>query len=104
MFSGARKGYACSRFGHPAVDGPARTLADREDGAEALAESILSARTIAAVKECLAARAKTLANATSALSPPVKTPAEAAWENEGGHVLPFTGALVGAQPITTHPK
>ena len=72
--------------------------------ARQVAECVLSARTIAAVKECLAARAKTLANATSATPRLVKTAAEAAWENEDGHILPLTGDPVGAQPITTHPK
>ena len=72
--------------------------------ARQLAECVLSARTIAAVKECLAARAKTRANAASGTPRPIKTPAEAAWENEGGHILPLTGALVGAQPITTQTK
>lgn len=74
------------------------------DNARHVAECVLSARTIASVKECLAARAKTLANAAAAVPRRMKTPAEAAWENEGGHILPSTGALVGAQPETTQPK
>jgi cystathionine beta-lyase/cystathionine gamma-synthase len=39
IFSGARKGYAYSRFGNPTVDGLARALADLEGGAEALVTS-----------------------------------------------------------------
>lgn len=61
--------------------------------ARQVAECVLTARTIAAVKDCLAARAKQKANATAAAPHPTKTPAEAAWENEGGHILPLTGVL-----------
>jgi len=73
-----------------------RTVATRN--ARQVAECVLSARTIAAVKECLATRAKKLANATSATRRRVKTPAEAAWENEGGHILPLTGATLAPNP------
>lgn len=39
IFSGARKGYAYSRFGNPTVEALARALADLENGAEALVTS-----------------------------------------------------------------
>lgn len=62
------------------------------------AECVLAARTIAAVKDCLAAPAKNQANATAAAPRPAKTPAEAAWENEGGHILPLTGVSPAPNP------
>jgi phosphoenolpyruvate-protein phosphotransferase len=62
------------------------------DNARQVAQCVISARTIAAVKECLAARARTRASAASASSRALKTAAEAAWENEGGHILPLTSA------------
>src|SRR5688572_14564496 len=53
-----------------------------------VAACVLSARTISAVKTCLAARAQEVEAAAAAKSRRnVKGPAEAAWENEGGHIL-----------------
>ena len=49
IFSGARKGYAYSRFGNPTVDALARTLADLEGGAEALVTSSGNAALMCAV-------------------------------------------------------
>ena len=55
-----------------------------------VAACVLSARTISAVKDCLAARTnENGAPAAGANMRRVKTPAETAWENEGGHVLPL---------------
>jgi phosphoenolpyruvate-protein phosphotransferase len=74
-----------------------RAVSVRE--AHLVANCVLSARTILQVKECLAARTKA---ATATIIPRAhNTPAEAAWENEGGHVLPFT---TGASPTNpNHP-
>lgn len=71
------------------------------DHAHQVAQCVLSARTIAAVKECLAAHTKPRASAASTSPRPLKTPAEAAWENEGGRILPLPSAPAGAQPKTT---
>jgi len=49
IFSGAKKGYAYSRFGNPTVDALARTLADLEGGAEAMVTSSGNAATLCAV-------------------------------------------------------
>lgn len=63
--------------------------ATRTAVAHAVAECVLSARTIAAVKACLATHAKAAAAPALPAARRTKTPAEAAWENEGGHVLPL---------------
>jgi cystathionine beta-lyase/cystathionine gamma-synthase len=49
IFSGARKGYAYSRFGNPTVDALARTLADLEGGAEAMVTSSGNAALLSAL-------------------------------------------------------
>ena len=49
IFSGARPGYAYSRFGNPSVDVLARLLADLEGGAEALVTSSGNSATLCAV-------------------------------------------------------
>jgi len=49
IFSGARKGYAYSRFGNPTVDALAHALADLEGGAEALVTSSGNAALLCAV-------------------------------------------------------
>lgn len=49
IFSGARRGYAYSRFGNPTVDALARALADLEGGAEALVTSSGNAALLCAV-------------------------------------------------------
>lgn len=49
IFSGARKGYAYSRFGNPTVDALGRTLAELEGGAEALVTSSGNAALLTAV-------------------------------------------------------
>ncbi len=49
IFSGARKGYAYSRFGNPSVDGLAEMIADMEGGAEALVTSSGNAAVLCAV-------------------------------------------------------
>lgn len=56
IFSGARKGYAYSRFGNPTVEALARTLADLEGGAEALVTSSGNAATLCAVTAALEGR------------------------------------------------
>lgn len=53
IFSGARKGYAYSRFGNPTVDVLARTLADLEGGAEALVVSSGNAAVLCAITTAL---------------------------------------------------
>lgn len=67
--------------------------------AQRVADCVLSARTISAVKECLAARSKT--SRAAATPRQMKTSAEVAWENEGGHVLPIPTELPRAQTETT---
>src|SRR6185437_3879453 len=49
IFSGARKGYAYSRFGNPSVDALAKMIADMEGGAEALVTSSGIAAVLCAV-------------------------------------------------------
>src|ERR1039458_6070616 len=49
IFSGARKGYAYSRFGNPSVDTLAEVLADIEGGAGALVTSSGNAAVLCAV-------------------------------------------------------
>jgi cystathionine beta-lyase/cystathionine gamma-synthase len=49
IFSGARKGYAYSRFGNPSVEGLAEMIADLEGGAEALITSSGNAAVLCAV-------------------------------------------------------
>ena len=56
IFSGARKGYAYSRFGNPTVDALARVLADLEGGAEALVTSSGNAALLCAVTAALHGR------------------------------------------------
>lgn len=53
IFSGARPGYAYSRFGNPTVDALARMLADLEGGAGALVTSSGNAATLCAVTAAL---------------------------------------------------
>jgi phosphoenolpyruvate-protein kinase (PTS system EI component) len=67
--------------------------------AQRVADCVLSARTIAAVKECLAERVKAFAAAVTPRS--ARTQAEAVWENEGGHVLPLPIKHDPAQTKTT---
>ncbi len=57
IFSGARKGYAYSRFGNPTVDALAHALADLERGAEALVTSSGNAALLCAVTCALHERA-----------------------------------------------
>lgn len=56
IFSGARAGYAYSRFGNPSVDGLARLLADLEGGTEALVTSSGNAATLCAITAALDGR------------------------------------------------
>lgn len=56
IFSGARPGYAYSRFGNPTVDALARTLAELEGGAGALVTSSGNAATLCAVTAALDGR------------------------------------------------
>ena len=49
IFSGARKGYAYSRFGNPSVEGLAEMIADLEGGSEALITSSGNAAVLCAV-------------------------------------------------------
>ena len=56
IFSGARKGYAYSRFGNPSVDGLAEMIADMEGGAEALVTSSGNAAVLCAVTAGLEGR------------------------------------------------
>jgi cystathionine gamma-synthase len=49
IFSGARKGYAYSRFGNPTVDALAKMIADMEGGAEAFVTSSGNAAVLCAV-------------------------------------------------------
>ncbi len=73
-------------------------------GAAQAAKCVLAARTIAAVKDCLAARAENRSDRPYAAARSTKSPAEAAWENEGGHILSLTGVSSTPQPLTVHPK
>lgn len=57
--------------------------------AQQVAARVLTSRTIVEVKNCLAARTDTRKSAIAPSRRRSKTPAEAAWENEGGHVLPL---------------
>jgi phosphotransferase system enzyme I (PtsI) len=61
---------------------------------------VLCARTISDVKECLAAKAHETEAPPAGKSRKVKSPGEAAWENEGGHILPFTADAI-ARPANT---
>lgn len=56
IFSGARKGYAYSRFGNPSVDALAEMIADLEGGAEALVTSSGNAAVLCAVTAALEGR------------------------------------------------
>ncbi len=56
IFSGARPGYAYSRFGNPTVDALARALADLEGGAEALVTSSGNASVLCAITAALDGR------------------------------------------------
>ena len=56
IFSGARKGYAYSRFGNPSVDGLAEIIADMEGGVEALVTSSGNAAVLCAVTAGLEGR------------------------------------------------
>lgn len=56
IFSGARKGYAYSRFGNPTVDALARALANLEGGADALVTSSGNAALLCAVTAALQER------------------------------------------------
>jgi len=56
IFSGARKGYAYSRFGNPSVDGLAEMIAGLEGGAEALVTSSGNAAVLCAVTAGLEGR------------------------------------------------
>ena len=56
IFSGARKGYAYSRFGNPSVDALAGMIADLEGGAEALVTSSGNAAVMCAVTAGLEGR------------------------------------------------
>lgn len=56
VFSGARKGYAYSRFGNPTVEVLAAMIADLEGGAEALVTSSGNAAVLCAVTAGLAGR------------------------------------------------
>lgn len=56
IFSGARQGYAYSRFGNPTVETLARALADLEGGAEALVTSSGNAAVLCAVTAALQGR------------------------------------------------
>jgi cystathionine beta-lyase/cystathionine gamma-synthase len=60
IFSGARKGYAYSRFGNPSVESLAEMLADIEGGAGALVTSSGNAATLCAVTASLEGRAGSL--------------------------------------------
>ncbi|MBP1687631.1 MAG: Cystathionine gamma-synthase [Deltaproteobacteria bacterium] len=57
IFSGARKGYAYSRFGNPSVEALAEAVADMEGGAEALITSSGNAAILCAVTAALEGRA-----------------------------------------------
>ncbi|MGP8198109.1 MAG: trans-sulfuration enzyme family protein [Limisphaerales bacterium] len=56
IFSGARKGYAYSRFGNPSVEALAEAIAGLEGGAEALVTSSGSAAVLCAVTAALEGR------------------------------------------------
>lgn len=56
IFSGARKGYAYSRFGNPTVDALARTLADFEAGADAMVTSSGNAAVLCAITAAMHGR------------------------------------------------
>lgn len=56
IFSGARPGYAYSRFGNPTVDVLARALADLEGGADALVTSSGNASVLCAITAALEGR------------------------------------------------
>ena len=56
IFSGARKGYAYSRFGNPSVEGLAEMIAEMEGGAEALITSSGNAAVLCAVTAGLEGR------------------------------------------------
>ena len=56
IFSGARKGYAYSRFGNPSVEVLAKMIADMEGGAEALVTSSGNAAVLCAVTAGLEGR------------------------------------------------
>ncbi|HYD83271.1 MAG TPA: aminotransferase class I/II-fold pyridoxal phosphate-dependent enzyme [Opitutus sp.] len=56
IFSGARKGYAYSRFGNPTVDALARTLAVFEGGADALVTSSGNAAVLCAITAAMHGR------------------------------------------------
>ena len=56
IFSGARKGYAYSRFGNPSVEGLAEMIAEMEGGAEALITSSGNAAVLCAVMARLEGR------------------------------------------------
>lgn len=56
IFSGARKGYAYSRFGNPTVEALARTLADLEGGSGALVTSSGNAAVLCAITSALEGR------------------------------------------------
>ncbi|MFN8628038.1 MAG: PLP-dependent aspartate aminotransferase family protein [Candidatus Binatia bacterium] len=56
IFSGARKGYAYSRFGNPSVEALAEAIADMEGGAEALITSSGNAAILCAVTAALDGR------------------------------------------------
>lgn len=56
IFSGARTGYAYSRFGNPTVDALARVLADLEGGADALVTASGNAALLCAVTSALHGR------------------------------------------------
>src|SRR5690606_21767508 len=56
IFSGARKGYAYSRFGNPTVDALGQTLADLEGGAAGLVTSSGNAAVLCAVTSAMPER------------------------------------------------
>ncbi len=56
IFSGARKGYAYSRFGNPSVEALAQAVADMEGGAEALVTSSGNAAILCAVTAAMEGR------------------------------------------------
>lgn len=60
IFSGAKKGYAYSRFGNPTVDALAHTLAELEGGAEAMVTSSGNAAVLCAVTCALHGRTRPL--------------------------------------------
>ena len=75
-----------------------RSLTTRR--AHEVAKCVLTARTVSAIKECLAARRinEPMAADASTSTLPVKSPAEAAWENEGGHILPLPPTPIAPEP------